>query len=45
MNDILEDERDRTIFIEYYPEFRLTSIWHDNGKLENYECLWLPRRD
>lgn len=32
----LEDDRDRTIFVEYYPTFCLTSVWFDNGRLDYF---------
>lgn len=31
-----EDERDKTIFVEYYPSFVLTSVWNNNGTLDRY---------
>lgn len=36
MSNNLKDRRDRTIFIEFYPEFVLTSVWYDNGKLDSF---------
>lgn len=41
MNDHLEDKRDRTIFVEYYPAYILTSVWTNNGQLENYQALYV----
>ncbi len=34
MNDTLDDIRDRTIFVEYYPEFCLTTVWRENGTVD-----------
>lgn len=36
MNDVLDDKRDRTAFIEYFPEYVITSVWRNNGMLDYY---------
>jgi hypothetical protein len=38
MTDELEDDRDRTAFIEYFPEFCITAVWRNDGTLEYYVC-------
>ena len=36
MTDIYPNERDRTVFIEHYPDYTLISSWWDNGRLDYY---------
>lgn len=31
-----DDVRDRVVFIEYFPDYCLTSVWHLTGKLDYY---------
>lgn len=31
-----DDDRDKTIFIEYYPSFVLAVIWNNNGTVDQY---------
>lgn len=31
-----DDERDRTAFIEYFAAFCLTSVWHEDGRLDYF---------
>jgi hypothetical protein len=38
METQLEDERDRTAFIEYFSEFCITAVWCNDGKLDYYVC-------
>ena len=34
MTDTLDEIRDKTIFIEYFPEYCLISVWHADGKFD-----------
>lgn len=36
MHEDLEDERDRTVYVEYFPRFCITAVWYNNGKLDYY---------
>lgn len=31
----LDDERDRTVYIEYYPWAILTTVWRENGTVDS----------
>jgi hypothetical protein len=31
-----DDDRDRTAFIEYFKNLCLTSVWHNDGRLDYY---------
>jgi hypothetical protein len=32
----LDDDRDRTVFVEYYPWICITSVWREDGRLDYF---------